>query len=110
MFGFGGKRVRRKNGKDVILLNPSEKAGKFAAELSTGIRYTNEGDYKVDENGEVGLSDTQRAYRSGYLDARQDSADAYNYNKAKKKGRLDEYKAERKRRNRKRNSRRGGKR
>ena len=82
MFGFGGKKVKTKNGGTVTLLNPSEKAGKYAAELRTGIRYTNEGAYKPDKNGEVGLTETQRAYRSGYLDARKDGAKAY---KAKKR-------------------------
>lgn len=77
MFGFGGKKVRTNNGKTITLLNPSEKAGKYAAELKTGIRYTNEGGYKADANGDVGLSDTQRAYRSGYLDARKDDAKAF---------------------------------
>ena len=83
MFGFGGKKVKRKNGSYVTLLNPSEKAGKYAAELRTGMRYTNNGDYKPDKNGEIGLSAEQRAYRSGYLDARKDSANAWKHNQKK---------------------------
>lgn len=84
LFGFGGKKVKTKKGNTITLLNPAQKAAKYAAELSTGIRYTNEGSYKVDKNGEVGLSDVQRAYRSGYLDSRTDGARAYKYNLRKK--------------------------
>ena len=76
--------VQNKKGDFVKLLNPSEKASKFADELKTGMRYTNDGRLKPDKNGDVGLSNTQRAYRSGYLDARKDSAKAWKHNKAKK--------------------------
>ena len=69
--------VKNRKGKNVTLLNPSEKASKFAGELSTGIRKTNDGRYKADKNGDVGLSKVQRAYRSGYLDARKDNASAW---------------------------------
>lgn len=82
---FGGKKIKTKKGKTVTLLNPSEKAGKFAAELRTGMHYTNDGAYKPDANGEIGLTKAERAYRSGYLDARKDSAKVYKYNQ--KKGR-----------------------
>ena len=81
---FGGKKVKTKKGRTVTLLNPAEKSRKFAAELSTGIHYTNNGDYKPDKNGDVGLTDSQRAYRAGYLDARADSAKVFNYNKKKR--------------------------
>ena len=84
MVGFGGKKVKRKDGRYVTLLNPSEKAGKFAAELRTGMRYTNNGDYKPDKNGEIGLSKEARAYRSGYLDARKDSANAWKHSQKKR--------------------------
>lgn len=85
MFKFFSKK-----GKEVTLLNPSEKAAKYADELRNGTRYTNDGKYKTDENGVVlGLNDTQKSYRSGYLDARRDSAKAYkaslNKNKGKRK-------------------------
>ena len=50
--------IIKKNGKKVTLLNPSEKAGKYADELRNGIRYTNDGRYKADKDGVVmGLSD-----------------------------------------------------
>lgn len=76
-----------KKGKEVTLLNPSEKAAKYSDELRNGVRYTNDGKYKADEDGVVlGLSDAQKSYRSGYLDARKDSARAYKANKKKNKG------------------------
>ncbi|MBE6645932.1 MAG: hypothetical protein E7612_11290 [Ruminococcaceae bacterium] len=84
MFGFGGKKVKTKKGKTVTLLNPAEKASKYAAELSTGIRYTNDGAYKQNEFGDIGLTDAGRAYRSGYLDARKDNAKAYKHNLKKR--------------------------
>lgn len=76
--------VQNKKGDFIKLLNPSEKAEKFADELKTGMRYTNDGRLKADKNGDVGLSKTQRAYRSGYLDARKDNAKAHKHNKKKR--------------------------
>ena len=84
LFGFGGKRVKTKKGKEVVLLNPSQKGAKYAAELRTGIRYTNSGEYKADKNGEVGLTNEQRAFRSGYLSAQKDSANAWKAKQRKK--------------------------
>lgn len=60
-----------------ILRNPAEKANRYAHQLNTG---------KVEETGEV-LSNTQKAFRSGYLKARSDSAKAWNSNQKKKKSR-----------------------
>ena len=77
-------KVRSRNGKEVTLLNPAEKAAKFAGELRTGIRKTNDGRYKADKHGEVGLSKEGRAYRAGYLDARADSAAAYKHSRKKR--------------------------
>lgn len=82
---FGGKKVKTKKGRTITLLNPSQKANKFAAELRTGMHYTNDGSYKPDKDGEIGLTKAQRAYRSGYLDARSDGAKAWKHNQ--KKGR-----------------------
>ncbi len=76
---------KSKSGKDVVLLNPSEKGGKFARELKEGFHRTNDGHYKLDDNGKgLKLDKTARAYRSGYLDARKDSAAAYKAKKSKK--------------------------
>ncbi len=76
-------KVKGSRGQDVTLLNPSEKGEKFADELRNNVRYTNDGKYKADKNGNVfPLTDTQRAFRSGYLTAQKDSARCY---KARKK-------------------------
>ena len=60
-----------------------DEADKFAAELRTGMHYTNDGKYKPDKDGEIGLTNEQRAYRSGYLDARKDSAKIHKYKERK---------------------------
>ncbi len=66
------------DGNSSVVLTPNGKGAKYAAELKNGKRYTNVGKVKVDGNGEpMGLSKTQRAYRSGYLQARKDSSNAY---------------------------------
>ena len=80
------KTITTKKGKTITLLNPSEKGKKFAAELRNNTRYTNDKKKKADKDGVLlSLSDTQRAYRSGYLDARKDSANCYKHS-LKKKG------------------------
>lgn len=76
---------KTKKGKNVTLLNPSEKGGKFARELKSGIGETNLGEVKTHKNGKPKkLSDTQKSYRSGYLQARKDSAAAYKAKHKKK--------------------------
>lgn len=70
--------LRNKKGKEVILLNPSEKARKFADELGNGVKVTNKGMLKFGKDGKpVKLTDTEKSFRSGYLQARKDSAQAY---------------------------------
>ena len=44
-------KVRTKNGKTITLLNPAEKGEKYAKELHTGKKYTNDGAVKKDKNG-----------------------------------------------------------
>lgn len=79
-------RITTRKGKTITLLNPSEKGEKYADELRNNIRYTNDGKYKADKDGVVdSLSKTQRAYRSGYLDARKDSANCYKHLKKKRR-------------------------
>lgn len=74
---------KNKKGKTVTLLNPSEKGRKYANELKTGVRITNNGIPKVGENGKpiklgkTGKEAQARAYRSGYLQTRKDSAKAW---------------------------------
>lgn len=82
---FGGKKVRTRKGKEVTLLNPAQKGAKFAHELKFGCKVTNDGNAKVGKDNDiVTLDKTERAYRSGYLDARKDSANCYNYKKGKR--------------------------
>lgn len=82
-----GELVRDSNGNPikVTLLNPSEKGQKFARELREGRKRRNDGSFYIDKTGHtVKLSDNQRAYRSGYLDAQKDSVKAYKARKLKK--------------------------
>ena len=61
------KQIRTKNGKVITLLNPAERGRKYAKELHTGVDvYTGEA-----------LSPRRKAFRSGYLKARRDSARAF---------------------------------
>ncbi len=78
-------KVTNKRGKQVTLLNPSEKGRKCADELRAGVRITNDGDFKRDNDGyAIPLTDTQKAWRSGYLAAQKDSAACYNAKNGKK--------------------------
>ena len=70
-------------GKIFTLLNPAEKGKKAAKELKTGKRYTNDGQPKRGKNGQqLNVTKEGKAWRSGYLNARKDNANAY---KAKRK-------------------------
>jgi len=83
-------KITNRNGKVVPLLNPSEKGSKFADELKNNIRYTNDCRYKADKNGNVlGLTPEQRVFRDGYLSAQKDSFKCYNYNRGKKKKKIE---------------------
>lgn len=66
--------VKSKNGNPITLLNPSEKAGRFASQMKAG---------EVAETGKK-LTGSDYAFRAGYLQARKDSAKAYKHNKKKK--------------------------
>lgn len=61
-------KIITNSGKEVTLLNPSEKGKRFAEQLST----------KIIKETNTPLSEADEAYRKGYLAARRDSADAYN--------------------------------
>lgn len=71
-----------RKGKKVTLLNPNEKASKFAFEISQKKRVTN--DMTAIKGG---LNKEQQAYRAGYLDSRKDSAKAWKHNQKKNAGR-----------------------
>lgn len=79
-----GKKIT-KNGKYIVLLTPSEKGKKYSMELSGKYPLTNDGKYKLGKDGLVHeLSESQLAYRSGYLDARQDISRLNKWLKRKK--------------------------
>lgn len=72
------RKIKTKRGKTITLLNPAEKSRKYAKELRTGKKFTNYGSVKKDAKGKViKLGKKERAYRGGYLDARQDNAKIY---------------------------------
>ena len=80
-------RWRNKRGKEVTLLNPSEKGRKYANELKDGIKYTNDGVVKTDKSGNYQhLSDTEAAWRSGYLQSQKDSANCWKAMQGKQSG------------------------
>lgn len=64
--------VNTETGTTKFLLTPHGKAKKFAMELSSGEKYTNERKPK----GQA-LTNTEAAWRSGYLAAQSDSAKAF---------------------------------
>ncbi len=66
--------VAYKTSTGIILRNPAEKAKRYSRQMKSGV---------VRETGEE-LDCCGMAYRAGYLQARQDSANAYNYNTGKK--------------------------
>ena len=70
--------VTNRRGKRITLLNPSERSRKFAVELKHNIAITNDGVKKRTKSGKVKfLSPTQKAFRSGYLQARKDNNKAF---------------------------------
>lgn len=81
------KVIVTKEGKTLTLLTPSEKGTKYAKELHEKVRMTNAGNVKVNEKNDkpLKLTDTQSAWRSGYLSAQKDSAKCFNAKKKNKK-------------------------
>ncbi len=80
------KQITNKKGYTITLLNPKEKGRKFADELGNGVRQTNDGHLKFNKDGTyIRLSETEKAYRAGYLDARKDSAKCYKFKLKKNK-------------------------
>lgn len=72
------KQFTSEDGSVHTYLNPTEKGKKYAKELKEKKCYTNDLVPKKSENGRVrSLTKEQKAYRHGYLDARQDSANCY---------------------------------
>ena len=77
--------VTNRKGKKVRLMNPNQKATKYAEELKNDLHYTNFGKVKTTKNGKPKrLNDNQKAWRSGYLQARKDNARAFKSNRRKR--------------------------
>ena len=77
--------VRNKKGKQIRLMNPNQKAMKYAEELKNNMHFTNFGEVKTTKSGKIKrLNDNQKSWRSGYLTARKDNARAYKYNQRKR--------------------------
>lgn len=80
----GGKKIgvmveNPTNHNIVTLLNPHGKYQKYAQELEKGIKFTNEGSIKLDENGKaIPLTAEDRKYRQGYNSALIDQSKIYN--------------------------------
>ena len=64
-----------KSGVKIVLRDPSEKGKRFARQLKNG---------RVTETGKK-LSNTDKAFRIGYLTARSDNAKAFKCNQRKKR-------------------------
>ena len=76
-----GVIVANADGVTKTLLNPYGKGKKFARELKEGKRFTNDGKLKTTKSGKPKrLTDTQKSFRAGYLQARKDSAKAFKSN------------------------------
>lgn len=66
--------VTDKKGRKKTLYNPAERASKYASDLK----------YGSDTVKGTKLSNTQKAFRSGYLKARKDSAEAWKSSQKKR--------------------------
>jgi hypothetical protein len=66
-------QVKTKTGEKIVLLNPAEKAKRYARQMKNG---------KVTETGKK-LTRTDLAFRAGYLTARSDNSKAYKSKKRK---------------------------
>ena len=75
-----GAYLENEKGEKRLVLNPNGKGGKAAYELKHGVRITNEGVVKKDKP----LTKEGKAWRSGYLQARKDSAKAWKATNKKK--------------------------
>ena len=72
----------KKSGKFIRLLNPSEKSKKYVNEIKDGICLNNYGQRVKTKSGkDKRLTDLQRSYRIGYLQARKDSVAIFNKNR-----------------------------
>lgn len=81
--GYGVENFTE-DGRRIILLNPYGKSYKYSQELTDKQKYNNNLTSYYLKNGKpVRLSNTQLAWRSGYLQARKDNAKVFNKRKKK---------------------------
>lgn len=81
-----GVKGTNKKGERITLLNPYGKGKKYASELKHGRKITNDFKRKTNKNGSsMKLTEKQKSYRAGYLQARQDSANCYRAKRSKKR-------------------------
>lgn len=81
-------KIIEKNGRKLILANPSDKARKYASELKSKQKLTYSGEVKKDKNGKkIKLNKASASYRIGYLQARSDNAKAF---KSKLRNNIDD--------------------
>ena len=83
-----GTTVTYEDGTQKVFLTPYGKGAKYAHELRLGHHVTNDGQVKVYSSGKnkgkaIPLSEKAKSYRSGFLQARTDAANAW---KAGRKG------------------------
>lgn len=70
--------IQNRQGNDIALLNPNERALKYSIELRHKKALTNTGRRKMDSNGrQIKLTAEQLAYRAGYLAHQKDSNNAF---------------------------------
>lgn len=76
---------KKNAGQNKVLLTPAGKRAKFNAELENGIGLTVNGEVKYNEDGSMHyLSNKQKAYRKGYLQAQNEQRAIYAKQHAKK--------------------------
>ena len=81
-------KIIEKNGRKIILANPSDKACKYGSELKSKQKLTYSGEVKKDKNAKkIKLNKASVSYRIGYLQARSDNAKAF---KSKLKNNIDD--------------------
>lgn len=82
-----GTEIKTADGKIKTLLTPAGKGAKYADELKSNCRITNDGQVKTNSCGCVQeLTSEQKAWRGGYLAAQKDSAKCHNASQGKSGG------------------------
>lgn len=77
-------KTKSRSGKPITLLNPAEKGEKYANELRMGVKVTNDGVIKTKDGCPIPLTEEDKRFRNGYLNARKDNVNAWKSKEAKK--------------------------